>query len=110
MDIELWFSKRCIKFLKMALNSKNTVVKMITNMGINGMHSVMGRNLRSMESRFSMEVYNVCKIWEQKCENESDADRLSVQIRELCEWRDRCERTLLKKGECKSIIDFLCTN
>ena len=54
MDIELWFSKRCIKCLKMVMNSKNTVVKIITNMGINGMHSVMGRNLRSMESRFSM--------------------------------------------------------
>jgi len=59
---ELWFSKRCIKFLKMALNSKNTVVKMNANMGINGMHFVMGRNLRLMESRFGMERYNVCKV------------------------------------------------
>ena len=50
----------------MVLNSKNMVVKMMTNMGINGTHSVMDRNLRSMESRFSMEVYNVCTIWEQK--------------------------------------------
>ncbi len=70
---------------------------MVTNMVINGMHSVMGSNLRLTESRLSMEEY-VCKSWEQKCENESEADRLCVQIRELCESRDRCERTFLKKG------------
>ncbi len=33
MDIELWFSKRCVKFLKMAINSKNSAVRMIINMG-----------------------------------------------------------------------------
>ncbi len=42
------------------------------------MHSDMGRNIRLMESRFGMEGYNVCKVWEQKCDNGSDADRLCV--------------------------------
>ncbi len=41
MDIELWFSRRCIRFIKMAMNSSNIVVKSITNMGIYGLHSVM---------------------------------------------------------------------
>ncbi len=44
----------------------------------------MGRTLGLMESRFGMEEYDVCKVWEQKCENESDAVRLCVQIR-VCE-------------------------
>ncbi len=70
----------------MAINSNNSVVRMITNIGINGMLSVMCRNLRLMESRLGMEEYYVCKVWKQKCENRSDADRLWVERRELCEW------------------------
>ncbi len=34
MDIELWFSRRCMRFIKMAVNSSNIVVKTITNMSI----------------------------------------------------------------------------
>ncbi len=40
----------------------------------------------------------VLKFLNHKCDNESDAVRLSVQVRELCGW-----------GECKT-IDFLCTD
>ncbi len=39
MDIELCFSRRCMRFIKMAMNSSNTVVKNITI--IYGLHSVM---------------------------------------------------------------------
>ncbi len=81
MDIELWFSKDVLNFLKW-LNSKNSVVRMVTKNGKNWMHSVTGRNLGLMESRFGMEEYDVCKVWEQ----ESNDDRLCVQIRELCKW------------------------
>ncbi len=31
----------------------------------------------------------------------------SVQVREFCEWRDKCDCTFLNKLEY--IIDFLCT-
>ncbi len=44
MDPELWFSKRCIKFIKMALNSDNIIVRTITNVGFNGTRSIMGVN------------------------------------------------------------------
>ncbi len=50
------------------------------------------------------------KIWNHKCDNESDAVRLSVQVRELCGWRDKCNCTFLDKIECKTIIDLLCTD
>ncbi len=43
------------------MNSKNSVVKIITNIGINGLHSVMGRNLTLMVSIFCMDEDNVCK-------------------------------------------------
>ncbi len=62
-----------------------------------------------MQSRFKMEEINLLKFWNQRCDNES-AVRLSVQIRELCEWRDKCDCRFLDKVECKTIIDFLCTD
>ncbi len=110
MDIELWFSRRCIRFLNMAMKLDNVVVRTIINMGIEGFHSVMGRNLRLMQLKFKMDESNVLKFWIHKCDNESDAVRLSVQFRELCGWRDKCNCTFLDKVECKTIIDSLCTD
>ncbi len=62
---------------------------MDTDRGINGMHSVLGINFRLLESRYGVEEYNVCRVWEPKWDNESDAHRLCDPIRELCEWPDR---------------------
>ncbi len=90
MDIELWFSRRCIRFLKMAMKSDNVVVRTIINMSIGGFHSVMGINIRLMQSRFKMEERNVLKVLNHKSDNESDAVRLSVHVRELCGWRNIC--------------------
>ncbi len=58
-----------------------------------------------------MDESNVLKLWNPKCDNESDAVRLSVQInyRELCGWRVKVT-TFLDKVECKTIIDCLCTD
>ncbi len=81
MDIELWFSRRCIRFLNMAMKSDNVVVRTIINMGIEGFHSVMERNLRIMQSKFKMDESNVLKFWNHKCDNESNAIRLTVQVR-----------------------------
>ncbi len=44
MDPELLFSKRCIKLIKVALNSDNIIVRTITNVSLNGTHSIMGGN------------------------------------------------------------------
>ncbi len=87
------------------------IVRSIINMGIEGFHSVMGIHLILMQSKFKMDESNVLKFWNYKCDNESDAVRLSVQVRELCGWRDKkCNCTFLNKVECKTIIDFLCTD
>ncbi len=68
----------------MAMKSDNVVVRTIINMGIDGFYSVMGRNLRLMQSKFKMDENNVLKFENHKCDNESDAVRLSVQVIELC--------------------------
>ncbi len=62
---------------------------MVTNMWINGMHSVMVRNLRLMESRLAWKNI-MCVKWAQKCGNKRDLDR-------LCEMG--VSAVSLKKGE-----------
>ncbi len=74
----------------MAMKSDNVVVRKIIKMGIEEFHSGMGRNLRLMQSKFKMDESNVLKFWNHKSDNESDAVILSVQVRELCGWRDKC--------------------
>ncbi len=110
MDIELWLSKRCINFIKMAADSSNVVVKTITNMGLNGTHSVIGSNMRAMRSRYNMDVNNVCKKWNTMCKNNCECIRVSNQIQELCNWRDRHDCTFLTRSECSTIIEYLCTS
>ncbi len=110
MDIKLWFSRRCMKFIKMAtINSSNIVVKTIPNMGIYGLHSVMGANKRFPQSIFYMEEMNVYEMWKHQV-NSDDEVRMSVQLRELCECRDKCDYIFLTKNECQTIINDLCTN
>ncbi len=46
------------------MNSSNIVVK--TNMGIFGLHSVMGANKTFLQSKYYMEEMNVFEMWKQK--------------------------------------------
>ncbi len=46
MDIELWFSRRCIRCLNMGMKSDNAVIRTIINMGIEGFRSVYGEKLK----------------------------------------------------------------
>ncbi len=47
-------------------------------------------------------------IWNHKCDNESDAVRKSVHVRELCDWRDKYDCICVDKIECKTTMDILC--
>ncbi len=69
MDTELWCSKRCIKCIKMVLNSDNIIVRTIINVGLNGAHSIMGGNWRHLRSKYGMEEHNVVTNWDEKCKN-----------------------------------------
>ncbi len=53
MDIQLWFSRRRIRFINMAINSSNIVVKTTINMGIYGLHSVMRANKGFLQLKFT---------------------------------------------------------
>ena len=46
MDPELWFARRCIKFIDTCVMSNNNTVKTISMMGVNGLNSVLGANYR----------------------------------------------------------------
>ncbi len=63
----------------MAMKSDNVVVRTIINMSVGGFHSVIGRSVRLMQSRFKMEERNVLQFWSHRCDNEGDAVRLNVQ-------------------------------
>ncbi len=97
------FPENALGLLNMAMKSDNVIIRTIINMGIEGFQSVMGRNLRLMQSRFTMDESNVLTFLNHKCDNESDAVRLSVQVREVCGWRDKCNCTFLDKDKvvCK---------
>ncbi len=97
MDPKLWFSKRCTKFIKMALTSDNIIVRTIINVGLNGTHSIMGGNWRHLRSRYRMEECNVMKCWDEMYKKECESVRVCEQIREICSWRDRCDMTLFNK-------------
>ncbi len=77
----------------MAMKSNNVIVKAIINMDIERFHCVIARNIRLMHSRLKMEERNVLHLFNRKCDNESDTVRLSVQVRELCVWTDKCDCT-----------------
>ncbi len=103
MDIELWISRRCIRFLNMAMKSDNVVVRTIINMGIEGGFTLLWG---LMQSKFKIDESNVLKFWNHKCDNESHAVKLSVQVRELCGWRDKCNCTFLDEVECQKLLTF----
>ncbi len=46
----------------MVMQSDNVIMRTIINMGIEGFLSVMGRNIRLMQSRFKMKEINVLKF------------------------------------------------
>ncbi len=96
IDPELWFSKVCIQFIKVVLNSDNIIVTTIINVGLNGTHSIMGGNWIHLRSKYGIEECNVMKSWDEKCfiyKNECESVRVCEQIREMCSsmgyvWHD----------------------
>ncbi len=76
IDLELWFSKKCINFIKKALNSDTIIVRTITNVGLNGTHPIMGGNWRYFRSKYGMGECNIMTSWDEKCKNECESVRV----------------------------------
>ncbi len=109
IDLELWFAKRCIKFISMCMKSDNNTVKTISMMGVNGLYSVLGANYTVLCTKYGMNLNNIMKVWNERCANEEEIIRKCEQVRELCKVRDRCVTSILNKEESYTIIEFLCT-
>ena len=110
MGIELWCAARCIKFIKMACESKNVVVQTTANMGINGSYSIMDGNKRHLDLKFGMNKNKIHDIWNVICKDECTIVQTSMQVRELCEIRDTFDNRFLSREECCLIIEHLCTS
>ncbi len=106
IDPELWFAKRCIKFISMCMKSDNNAVKTIFVMGVNGLYSVLGANYRVLCTKYGMNLNNIMKVLNERCANEEDIIRKCEQVRELCEVRDRRVTSILNKEESYTIIEF----
>ncbi len=79
-------------------------------MGIYGLHSIMGANKRFLQSKFYMEEMNVYEMWKQIVNSKSDEVWMSVQIRELCEWRDKCDCTFQQRMSAKLLLMIYVQN
>ncbi len=83
MDSEFFFEKRCIKFIKMALVSKNCTVGTISNMGWYGSHSIMGANFKHLNRKYCIDESNVYSKWKHVCANNEELIRICMQVKEL---------------------------
>ncbi len=79
---ELWFAKRCIKFISMFMKSDNNTISM---MGANGLYYVLGANYRVLCTKYGMNLNNIMKVWNDRCANEEDIIR-------KCEKSGNCVR------------------
>ena len=112
MAPELWFAKRAINFVELALNNSNSYVRYISNMSVYGAYSIMGGNIRWLQYKFDMKNREVNNKWKDLCNSDREVAliRNSVQIIELCGMRDRFKSDFLTREEISIMIDYICTS
>ena len=81
-------------------------------MGLYGSYSILGGNIRWLKYKYNLDVKQICKQWKDTCNNEMHAPliRQAIQIKELCQMRDRYSIEYFTREEISEIIEFLCTN
>ena len=100
MSPELWFHRRCLNFITKSLNTKNQIVSYLTEMSRFGAYSVLGGNLRFLNSRYFLDQSKVNERWKALCGEMDEAMRNAEQIRELIHMRDYKEFSFLNSQEC----------
>ena len=77
-------------------------------MGKCGAHSIIGGNIRYLESKYFLRVKEVQHKWNNVCDNNYETVRVAEQIKELVEQRDRYSDrcAFLDKSQCQDLIDF----
>ncbi len=51
--------------------------------GVNRLYSVLGANYRVLCTKYSMNLNNIMRVWNERCANEEDIIRKCEQVREL---------------------------
>ena len=112
MAPELWFAKRAINFVNLAINSQNQYVKSVSNMGLHGSYSIFGGNVRWLQYKYNLDVKQIYRQWNDVCKGEQHIPliRQAVQIKELCYMRDRYYNENFTREEISEIIEYLCTS
>ena len=104
---EFLIEKRSISFVKQMTSSYNPVVKAVTNISCNQVHSVLGSNVRHLSARYNMDVKHVYTRWNRMFDD--NAARSASQVAELCDMRDSVNETFLSRSELKDIIAAIVT-
>ncbi len=110
MEPELWFVKRCIKFIKMTLISENNTVCTFSNMGQYSSYSIMGANIKHFNDKYCIDERNMYTTWSGMCENNENVIRVCMQVKEPVDMRDKYIDRVLNRGECNEIIECMQSN
>ncbi len=93
----------------MALISEINTVCTISNMGQYSSYSIMGANIKLFNDKYCMDERNVNATWRDMCEKNEDVIRVCMQVKEIVDTRDKYVDGVLNRGECRDIIECLCT-
>ena len=72
----------------------------------NGAHSILGANLRYLDSKYSLDCKQIVSKW-LMMEPMNVVIKVN-QIKEMIQMRDRRGVSFLNANECGDIINFLC--
>ena len=99
-----------LSFVKNALNSPNTTVAYIVGLSQFGIHSVLGCNIRLLQTQYAMCTAKLLHTWDLICMEEEENKRLAEQIKELVYMREKCKfgHGTLSTDECNDILNDLC--
>ena len=77
-----------------------------------GPYSTFGGNVRWLQYKYNMDVKDIYKQWNDKCSTDIHIAliRQAIQVKELCQMRDRYDNELLSKEEISQIVDYICTS
>ncbi len=64
-------------------------------MYMNGLHSVLDSHYRVLITKYSMNLNNIMKVWNERCSNKEEIIRKCEQVRELCDVREKCVTSIL---------------
>ncbi len=90
IEPQLWFAKRCIQFIKMALISDNNKLCTISNMDRYSLYSIMDASVKGFNDKYCMDERNVYATWRGMSENNEDVFIVCMQVKELVDMRNRC--------------------